>query len=174
MAQTFTLDEAAQRLALSPEEFKRRLKDDWKAIRSFRDGPTLRFRSADIDELARSLGEASSPALQLGPVGSPPADDSDDFDLVAEAPAPSGRSKSARPDPRLPVAGVDEPFVVPPTGSAIAKSRAAAAAGADSDVRIESPPAARTLRFSSRPRKSPSTWPAAPGAPSSNRPARGR
>ena len=55
MAQTYTLDEAANRLGMSAEEFKRRLKDEWKSIRSFRDGATLRFRSADIDELAKQL-----------------------------------------------------------------------------------------------------------------------
>ena len=66
MAQTYTLDEAAKRIGVPLDEFKRRIKDDWKTLRSFRDGSTLRFRSSDIDELARSLGEASDPGLQLG------------------------------------------------------------------------------------------------------------
>ena len=66
MAVTYTLEEAADRLGLAPEEFKRRLRDDWKTVRSFRDGATLRFRSADIDELARTLGQASDPGVPLG------------------------------------------------------------------------------------------------------------
>jgi hypothetical protein len=67
MAQTYTLDEAAGRLGIAPEELKRRLREDWKTIRSFRDGATLRFRAADIDDLARSLGQASDPGgLQPG------------------------------------------------------------------------------------------------------------
>ena len=66
MAQTYTLDEAATRLGIAQEELKRRLRDDWKSIRSFRDGATLRFRSSDIDDLARTLGQASDPVLQPG------------------------------------------------------------------------------------------------------------
>ena len=68
MAQTYTLEEAALRLGITADEMKRRLKEDWKTLRSFRDGPTLRFRAADIDELARSLGAASDPGLQLAPM----------------------------------------------------------------------------------------------------------
>src|SRR5688572_20230440 len=86
MAQTYTLDEAATRLGMSSEEFKRRLKDEWKSIRSFRDGATLRFRSADIDELARSLGQASDPGLQMGPPGATPQTGSSDEFLLADPP----------------------------------------------------------------------------------------
>jgi hypothetical protein len=79
MAQTYTLEEAAVRLGITPEEMKRRLKEDWKTLRSFRDGPTLRFRATDIDELARSLGAASDPSLQLAPLTDAPPPGSDDF-----------------------------------------------------------------------------------------------
>ena len=79
MAQTYTLEEAAGRLGITPEEMKRRLKEDWKTLRSFRDGPTLRFRATDIDELARSLGAASDPSLQLAPLSEAPPPGSDDF-----------------------------------------------------------------------------------------------
>jgi hypothetical protein len=86
MAQTYTLDEAAGRLGMPTDEFKRRLKDDWKSIRSFRDGATLRFRAADIDELARSLGQASDPGLQLAaPGATPQTGSSDEFLLAAPA-----------------------------------------------------------------------------------------
>jgi len=86
MAQTYTLDEAAGRLGMATEEFKRRLKDEWKSIRSFRDGATLRFRAADIDELARSLGQASDPGLQLGAPGAAPQTGSSEEFLLADAP----------------------------------------------------------------------------------------
>jgi hypothetical protein len=79
MAQTYTLEEAAARLGITAEEMKRRLKEDWKTLRSFRDGPTLRFRATDIDELARSLGAASDPSLQLAPLSDAPPPGSDDF-----------------------------------------------------------------------------------------------
>ena len=75
MAQTYTMDEAAVRLGIAPEELKRRIRDDWKTIRSFRDGATLRFRAADIDDLARSLGQASDPGLQPNNKKVGPADD---------------------------------------------------------------------------------------------------
>jgi hypothetical protein len=115
MAQTYTLDEAAQRLGVPPEEFKRRIKDDWKTLRSFRDGATLRFRASDIDELARSLGEASDPGgggLALASPGKPPIqpgsseeflitpedvtpqDDSDDIFSVAAG--DSGKTKKQK------------------------------------------------------------------------------
>lgn len=76
MAQFYTLEEAAQRLGIAQDDFKRRLKLEWTSIRPFRDGATLRFRAADIDELARSLGQASDAGggAPLGPVGSAPAD----------------------------------------------------------------------------------------------------
>jgi len=59
MSQTYTLEEAADKLNLSVEEFKRRLRTEWTQIRSFRDGATLRFRASEIDELARTIGAGS-------------------------------------------------------------------------------------------------------------------
>ncbi len=88
MAQTYTLEEAADRIGISAEEFKRRFRtdNDFKQLKSFRDGATLRFRSADIDELARTLGAASDPGLQLGKPGSAPKPDpaSGDFLLPSD------------------------------------------------------------------------------------------
>jgi hypothetical protein len=95
MAQFYTLEESAQRLGISVEDFKRRLKLEWTSIRPFRDGSTLRFRSADIDELARTLGAASDPGLQLGPTDSPPAEpahDSDDFSFTMADSDPEHKS----------------------------------------------------------------------------------
>ncbi|MGL4423538.1 MAG: hypothetical protein ACRCZF_22975, partial [Gemmataceae bacterium] len=91
MAQTYTLEEAAQRLGLPADVFKRKLKDEFQSIRSFRDGPTLRFRAADIDELARTLGEASDPGLQLGaPGATPQTGSSDEFLLDGGTPTEEG------------------------------------------------------------------------------------
>ncbi|MEO2090953.1 MAG: hypothetical protein ABGY75_15845 [Gemmataceae bacterium] len=95
MAQTYTLDEAAARLGIAPEEFKRRLRDDWKQVRSFRDGATLRFRAADIDELARATGQASDPGLPLGSAA-PLADDSDEL-LVQPPRAKMRRGQGRQP-----------------------------------------------------------------------------
>lgn len=84
MAQTYTLDEAAAKLSLSVEEFKRRLRTEWTQVRSFRDGNTLRFRANEIDELARTVGLGSSEELTLG--------DSDEIGLMdanATLPAPA-------------------------------------------------------------------------------------
>ena len=60
MAQTtYTLEEAAEKLGITPEDMKRRIREEWKSLRSFRDGPTLRFRVNEIDELARTMGLGS-------------------------------------------------------------------------------------------------------------------
>ena len=120
MAQFYTLDEAAQRLQMPADEFKKRLKTEWTSIRPFRDGPTLRFRVADIDELARSLGGASDPGLQMGPVGSAPADSSGDFVFTATPGKPD--------DEPLHVAADDDIFSTP---------KAKPKSGSDSDVRLD-------------------------------------
>lgn len=92
MAQTYTLDEAAAKMSLSLEEFKRRLRTEWTQIRSFRDGNTLRFRANEIDELARTIGLGSSAELTLG--------DSDELDALADpAPAPKKGKKPADDEP---------------------------------------------------------------------------
>jgi hypothetical protein len=131
MAQTYTLDEAANRLGMSGEELKRRLKDEWKSIRSFRDGATLRFRSADIDELARSLGQASDPGLQMGPPGAAPQPGSSDEFLLADPPTDPAGSP------------IDDDSVVPTedifslAAGDSGKSKKSKKPG-DSDVRLES------------------------------------
>ena len=130
MAQTYTLDEAATRLGITPEEMKRRLKDDWKTLRSFRDGPTLRFRATDIDELARSLGAASDPSLQLAPLPGIPALGSDDFKV---------------PDLSIDARKADEPLLFGTSGSteedifslSADDPKPKAKGKGDSDVRLE-------------------------------------
>lgn len=88
MAQTYTLEEAAEKLGVTPEEMKRRLKEDWKTLRAFRDGSAMRFRSTEIDELARSLGAASDPGLPLAPL-----DDSDSHSSADYRIAPSSHDE---------------------------------------------------------------------------------
>jgi hypothetical protein len=127
MAQTYTLDEAATRLGMPAEEFKRRLKDEWKSIRSFRDGATLRFRSADIDELARSLGQASDPGLQLGAPGASPQTGSSDEFLLADPP----KAGAVRDDDSA--IGTEDIFSLAAGDSGRTKKPKAS----DSDVRLE-------------------------------------
>src|SRR3954463_10674015 len=90
MAQTYTLEEAADKLDLSVEELKRRLRTEWTQIRSFRDGATLRFRANEIDELARSMGLGSSEELPL-------ADSGYDLPSPAAAEATPRKSDSGAP-----------------------------------------------------------------------------
>ena len=127
MAQFYTLEEAAGRLQITPEEFKRRIKTEWTSIRPFRDGPTLRFRAADIDELARSLGAASDTGEPLGPVGSPAAEPSDDF-AALPADRPAGRKADDAP---LGLGGGEDIFFAPEAGGEKPGAKG------DSDVRLD-------------------------------------
>src|SRR5580704_8521272 len=99
MVQYYTLEQAAQLLRITPDKLKEMVKQG--KIRAFQDRGTLRFRTQEIDELARSQG-GSDPELPLGEApaaksGSPsssarkrskvvePPDDeepSDDFDFT--------------------------------------------------------------------------------------------
>ena len=81
-AQYITLDEAAKRLGIPIDEFKRRLKTEWTHLVPMRDGPTLRFRDNQIDELGRQLGAASDPELPLAAIESG-EHGSDDFKVNA-------------------------------------------------------------------------------------------
>jgi hypothetical protein len=112
MAQTYTLEEAADKLNLSVEEFKRRLRTEWTQIRSFRDGSTLRFRANEVDELARSYGLGSSDELPLS--------------------EGSGQDIPSQP-PAAPTTA-DDTFALAPGGSS---GRHKAAGKPDSDVRLE-------------------------------------
>ncbi len=63
MAQFYELEEAARVLGMDPEDLKAKAND--REIRSLRDGDTLRFRVADIDEEARRRKLGSDPELSL-------------------------------------------------------------------------------------------------------------
>jgi hypothetical protein len=131
MAQTYTLEEAADRLGISTDEMKRRLKDDWKSVRSFRDGPTLRFRAADIDELARSLGAMSDPSLPLAPIAEEVG--SDDFKV------PGSGAKKAKPaeEPLHLDSSDDDIFSLSSSGDS-KTSKLKPKRDGDSDVRLDS------------------------------------
>jgi hypothetical protein len=75
MAKTLTLEEAAQKLGLTPEQFKTHLKThkDFKSVRPLMGGATMHFRAQDIDELSRRLGLGSDPELKLGDSSSDPS-----------------------------------------------------------------------------------------------------
>ena len=57
--QMITLEEAADKLGITPEEMKKRLKTDpdFKRLSQIRDGSTVRFKLAAIEELARQLNQ---------------------------------------------------------------------------------------------------------------------
>jgi excisionase family DNA binding protein len=106
MQQYLTLDEAAKYLQMSPDELREMAKK--KTVRAFQDRGTWRFRSQDIEELARTRGLSSDVELQLGegkpasgasPRSSKKPTDSDllpaDFTLDESEEVPLGREKHA-------------------------------------------------------------------------------
>jgi len=141
MAQTYTLEEAAIRLGIPTDDFKRRLREEWKSVRSFRDGPTMRFRAADIDELARSLGQASEPELQLSDPAYDLGESSDEMLVAAPPPPSSGRLKAKAPveQPLFLTDDTDDIFTVPSGGSSVTKKKKTDLSG-DSDVRLDTTP----------------------------------
>src|SRR5438552_18128053 len=76
----YGLEEAAEILGLSPERLSQMAQR--RGIRACADRGTWRFRTQDVEEVARRFGRGSSPELQLGeapqpakkaPAASPPA-----------------------------------------------------------------------------------------------------
>jgi len=134
MSQTYTLDEAAEKLNLSVEEFKRRLRTEWSNVRAFRDGSTLRFRANEIDELARSIGLGSSEELPMAE--SSPLDLPSDTGHAAEG---AGSAHAAKDDPNAPLKldDSDEVFLLAPDASGKPPSSKKLKSKSDSDVRLE-------------------------------------
>jgi hypothetical protein len=126
-----TLEEAAQQLGISPEEFKRRLKTDpaFKVLVPIRDGVNLRFKPAAVEELARQLGLASNPELPLAALDDSSGHDSDDFKIT------SGGPKKASDEPLVFTDSSEDIFSLSAdTGGA---SQKPAKPGSDSDIRLE-------------------------------------
>lgn len=160
MAKTLTLEEAAQQLSLSVEQFKMNLKThkDFKSIRPLMGGSTMHFREQDIVELARKLGLGSEPEMQLGDASSDPAvglgvgDDDDQVEIGREPPrstsSSSSRITSGASSKRLPKpeeepldlgSTSDEfiPLTADPSGSKSGKKR-------DSDAKVQADSGVRT------------------------------
>ena len=102
--QMITLEEAADKLGIAPEEMRKRLKTDpdFRRLSQIRDGTTVRFKLAAIEELARQLGQASDAGLPLAPMDGDEPPGSDDFkvsgiDARRRRKRPTTRSTSARP-----------------------------------------------------------------------------
>src|SRR3954454_15077553 len=83
----YGLDEAAAILGMPADQLNQMAQK--REIRAFADRGTWRFRSQDIDEMARRMGHGSAPELQLGePPAKPPA-----------SPSPKGAAKPADSPP---------------------------------------------------------------------------
>jgi hypothetical protein len=133
-----TLEEAAERLGISPDDFKRRLKTDsaFKVLVPIRDGTSLRFKSAAVDELARQLGAASDPELPLRPMEESTPPDSDDFKVPPMGGKGDKKSSARKPD--------SEPLSLSESGEDIfsltsddSKGSGKAKGKSDSDARLE-------------------------------------
>jgi len=133
-----TLEEAAEQLGVSPEEFKKRLKTDaaFKTLVPIRDGTTLRFKAAAIEELSRQLGVASNPELPLAPLeGESLPPDSDDFKVPASG--PKKEAKPAAEESLNLTSSDDDIFSLAPDQPKTGEKKPGKP-GSDSDVRLES------------------------------------
>lgn len=142
MAAHLTLDEAADRLGITVEEFKRRLKTD-PLFRDLdrgkiRDGTSFRFKETAVEELGRQMGVASNPELPLAPLtdsdDSSPLD-SEDFKIPA-APKTETKPKKAPEEPLLFASPDDDVFSLSSDEPKPAEKKKAKS-GSDSDVRLE-------------------------------------
>lgn len=158
--QMITLEEAADRLGISNEEMKKRLKTDpdFKKLSQIRDGSTVRFKVAAIDELARQLGMASEDALTLAPMDPEPPG-SDDF----RVPAIEDKKKAPKKGDDAPLdfgTGDDEVFSLteepaPKSSGKLAPGKLpkppkglsdSSAGSSDSDVRLDAPGKAKRAK----------------------------
>lgn len=143
MQQYLTLEEAAKYLQMSPDELREMAKK--KAIRAFQDRGTWRFRSADVEEMARLRGLGSDAQLQLGearkPSGKKPVDsdamgvdlgfdESEEVPIGRERTGGSGpRSGTGKSGPKSPKPGSDSDVRLVGDGKG----------DIDSEVRFDSP-----------------------------------
>src|SRR5919204_196823 len=143
MVNYYTLEEAARVLQTTPDKLREMA--NRKEIRAFQDRGTLRFRSQEINEMARAQGLGSDPELQ--PRETPPAkggagrptvhvpqeridldleDDSDEeVPLGKEKPAKGSSSGSGQPSPR-PGVPTSSPFELSSTDLPHDKAKAEA------------------------------------------------
>ena len=130
-AQYITLDEAAKRLGIPVEEFKRRLKMEWTHLVPMRDGPTLRFRENQIEELGRQLGAASDPELPLAPMADSTDHGSEEFKVESKAKKPKSD------DPLVFDASDDDIFSLSADAPKPGPKSSGDSSSGDSDVRLE-------------------------------------
>jgi len=100
----YTLEEAARILGMAPDELKQIARKG--EIRSFQDKGSWRFRTQDIDEMARRRGLGSDPELILGDAPQPRSSDSP----APRSPAPRSSGPKS-PAPRSPAPKAAEPEV---------------------------------------------------------------
>src|SRR3954453_3941448 len=92
MQQYYTLEEAASKLMLSPDELRQMAKS--KKIRAFQDKGSWRFRTQDVEEEARKRGVGSDPEVQIGESSSASKAPSS----VSKRPSKLGKQKPADED----------------------------------------------------------------------------
>ena len=80
----YTLDEAARILGMTGEELSQMAQH--REVRAFADRGTWRFRTQDIEELARRRGQGSNPDLPLGEAPRPQPHDTPTARTHAEPP----------------------------------------------------------------------------------------
>jgi hypothetical protein len=134
-----TLEEAAEQLGISPEEFKKRLKTEtaFKGLVPIRDGSNLRFKAGAIEELGRQLGAASNPELPLAPLESV-TPDSDDFKLPSKGAKEAKKEEKPNASEPLNLTSSDDDIFSLAPDSAKAEGKKPSKPGSDSDVRLES------------------------------------
>ncbi|MFM8271602.1 MAG: hypothetical protein ACKODX_04625 [Gemmata sp.] len=144
MAQMITLEEAAARLGITPEEMKKRLKTDpeFKKLSQIRDGATIRFKQAAIDDLGRQLGMASEEGLPLPPLGGEEPPGSDDFRVSGLEDALKKTPKKPTDDAPLDFGTSDDDVFSlaeepPATKGPKSSGRLVPKAKGDSDVRLD-------------------------------------
>jgi hypothetical protein len=149
MAQYYTLDEAAEKLGLTPDAFRKKLATEWKSTpRRYPDGATLRFKVGEVDELARSLGRGSEPDVPLKL-----ADDtsSEDFVPLAHEEDALGEVRRDKPaggsKPKRPAVGDSDVRLEPASG----KNRPGAGSQPTEEIDLDAeqrskPPSSKKLR----------------------------
>src|SRR5262245_39321818 len=141
MANTLTIEEAAQQLGLTVEKCKFTLKTrkDSNAVRPRMGGATMHFREQDVQELARKLGMGSDPGLQLGDASSDPIiplgvkDDDQQVEIGREHPS-SGSSSARLKSPSSKSLKAGQPSVE--SGTFVPVVSEEKGKGSDSDVKL--------------------------------------
>src|SRR5262249_59428705 len=87
MVNYYTLEEAAKILQTTPDKLREMA--NRKEVRAFQDRGSLRFRAAEIDEIARARGLGSDVEVQLGDSG-----------VKSTGPKTPSGSKSPSPSPK--------------------------------------------------------------------------